>query len=271
MNVQKKHVNVLSLSSVVVLILVGFMTAFFVFAHAAQQHASEQTHTAMQKQSNILVHKLKTDPYIRKEQLKHELSAKSINNFDTARQISFEFYEEAVRKAEEERIAAELKAQQEAEAARIAQEQVAQQQEWTAPQQDTSWQPYTPAETYGNIGRLKIPVLGINVALNSGDDSQWLVDTWDSAAYIPTGDSILIADHNDQGFASLNGCYVGMTGMICYPDGSIQYITCTDVTQGYHDGLVHVNGEWWPLVYPNSIMMYTCTYDWQHVFVTIWH
>ena len=126
---------------------------------------------------------------------------------------------------------------------------------------------------FGSAGRLEIPALGISVALhdvwNDGSDSQAVVDMWDAAAWMPSYSSVLIADHCDQAFASLPGSYVGMTGYINYP-GSSSMITCVDTAYGDMNGSLYINGELWCNRYPYCLVMYTCTYDWQHVFVSVW-
>lgn len=268
---KKKAPLALWITSGIVLILAVALCITLVYARV---NSSKQPTSSQKQFARIWQEKESRKKKIREDYDVEQRCKILIDNIQTIYITTAEA--ELARQEEIKRLEEERKAQEEAEAARIAQEQATleqqQQQAW-AQQTETYEQPvYVPsAPAYGNIGRLEIPALGISVPLNSGDDSQGIVDAWDSAYWADYGDgSVLIADHNNQSFYSLGGCWVGATGTINFTGGGSRYITCIAITEGYHDGLVEINGEWWPYVYPGCIMMYTCTYDWQHVTCTIW-
>lgn len=68
--------------------------------------------------------------------------------------------------------------------------------------------------------RLYVPDVGVDVGLNYvWDDSdyeysQGVVDAWDSAAYMPWGNSPVIGDHKHQGFEAIKGCKPGMKAFV---------------------------------------------------------
>lgn len=85
----------------------------------------------------------------------------------------------------------------------------------------------------GTYGRLVIPDVGINVALNlvpSGEE-QAVTDRKDSAAWIPWGRETLIADHKNQGFDAIKKCVPGKTKA---------YIGTTEGITTYILSLIHI-------------------------------
>ena len=140
---------------------------------------------------------------------------------------------------------------------------------YVSPQEVVSQEPVY-AEPNGDYGRLKIPSLGISVALNENGDPQTVVDAWDSA-WIYVGATVLIADHCNQAFSGLYGSYIGCAGSILFSEGGSREISCIATTSGTREnGVVYVDGVIWYRSYPGAIIMYTCTYDDAHLFVSVW-
>lgn len=128
----------------------------------------------------------------------------------------------------------------------------------------------------GSMGRLTIP--GFSVALFKAsiydlNESQFIVDNKDSAAYMTDGNgNIIIADHVHQGFAAIKKAKPNQTiATIDYGTYTEKYI-CTDNFIGRNTGsdLVDLNGN--PVKGENigGIIMYTCNVD-GTVTITFWH
>ena len=173
-------------------------------------------------------------------------------------------------KQEEERKAKE-------EADRIAAEQATLQQQQNAQQQyyeDTSYQEPVYTESYGSAGRLHIDSAGISVALYyAGNDAggQAVADAWDSAAYLIISDTVWIADHSNQEFASLTSVYAGASAEIHYADGSVSYLTCIDTAYAERrDDSIYIGDLNWYQIHPSGTIMYTCTSDADHIYMTFW-
>lgn len=121
----------------------------------------------------------------------------------------------------------------------------------------------------GMYGRLSIPSVGVNVALFTGG-AQSLVDAPDSAAYFPAGNSMLIADHWNQGFTKIKKCHVGTQAYI-YRGTSIQTLTCTGVCQGVNSDydLLYADGS--SATMGGGTLMYTCNgANYHDVTITFW-
>lgn len=121
----------------------------------------------------------------------------------------------------------------------------------------------------GMYGRLSIPSVGVNVALFTGS-AQSLVDAPDSAAYFPAGNSMLIADHWNQGFTKIKKCHVGTQAYI-YRGTSIQTLTCTGVCQGVNSDydLLYADGS--SATMGGNTLMYTCNgANYHDITITFW-
>ena len=121
----------------------------------------------------------------------------------------------------------------------------------------------------GMYGRLSIPSVGVNVALFTGG-AQSLVDAPDSAAYFPAGNSMLIADHWNQGFTKIKKCHVGTQAYI-YRGTSIQTLTCTGVCQGVNSDydLLYADGS--SATMGGNTLMYTCNgANYHDITITFW-
>ena len=119
-------------------------------------------------------------------------------------------------------------------------------------------------------GRLLIPEAGIDVALFYcyGDDEarQIITDNLDSAALYSDGYGFVIADHNNQAFASLPLARFGDTAYIL-EGNSILTLTCSLKLEGINTGfgITDQNGE---IVTDESLFTcYTCGEDWTQIHI----
>lgn len=130
---------------------------------------------------------------------------------------------------------------------------------------------------YGTAGRLVIPDLGINVAMYAttaydASQSQKYVDWADAAAYMSDwGASVLVADHNYQGFSATAGAVPGKTiAYVKTAAGTKQYI-CTANFTGHNAGTL-VDEDYRDLSSDNAggLTLYTCMDSWKNVRITFW-
>ena len=119
-------------------------------------------------------------------------------------------------------------------------------------------------------GRLIIPAVGIDVALfysyGSDEMRQHITDDIDSAALYSDGIGFVIADHNNQGFASLPLVNSGDTAYIL-EGNSIMTLTCGLKIRGINTGfgITDQNGE---VVTDESLFTcYTCGEDWTQIYI----
>lgn len=129
-------------------------------------------------------------------------------------------------------------------------------------------------ETMGDRGRLYIPKTGNSVALNgtrywsgNSDYSQYLTDIYDSACYFD--DLNVVAEHKDQKFEHLESLDIGDIIYIVDPYGNTTNYECVDRGYGINDGYA-VWDQYGVDVcnnYNDLLTLYTCTYDWVHVFI----
>lgn len=133
-------------------------------------------------------------------------------------------------------------------------------------------------EAMGTFGRLYIPDLGIDVALNTctafdPGESQPVVNAEDSAAYMPDARAVLIGDHYYQSnFANISGAVPGQTVMyIVTPSGTATH-TCVANYQGHNYGnLVSNDGVDVEDAYPGYYVTYTCLDNsGQNVQIVVW-
>ena len=123
----------------------------------------------------------------------------------------------------------------------------------------------------GMVGRFVVPSAGIDVAVfTAGSNGQAVVNAKDSAAIIPWGaGSSLLADHNNQGFATLNRVAVGDTAYIETGTGKIPLL-CTAVLNGHNTGHGITDGDGNDLTGSATYISYTCQNNWQNVRVCLW-
>lgn len=134
-------------------------------------------------------------------------------------------------------------------------------------------------ENYGTEGRLIIPELGINVALNYADSSdaaqtQSVTDWEDSASYSYRQGTIVIADHKNQGFSGLYNAYVGLKGYILHEDGSITTLVCERKTDHGSNNEIDLYDEYGELASssPQPIYTYTCNpAGWWDITIVYWN
>lgn len=125
----------------------------------------------------------------------------------------------------------------------------------------------------GAVGRLKIPSVGVDVAVcdvtwyalqytTEGDNyTQAVTDAWDSASQIVFLGQTVIADHNNQGFSAINNCSEGTYAYIDMGDSVLTYI-CTGIQRGRNPGgyLTGADGDSVYTSYfnPGGLTLYTC-------------
>ena len=105
----------------------------------------------------------------------------------------------------------------------------------------------------GSVGRITI---GGYTAELYNSSAQSVVDAYDSAAYIPWGNLVMIADHAGQGFDAIK--YNG-SGTIA-DDATITYITKVSSYQGTNTGhgINLADGRYAETVGDGQYMLYTC-------------
>lgn len=132
---------------------------------------------------------------------------------------------------------------------------------------------YTDDTAHSNFaGRLYIPEVNIDVALYRSN-KQYVVDREDSAAYFDLNrwkDHMLVADHWNQGFATLKDVTVGMEAYIVYKDGTTVYYRCVEVFDGHNTGKYITDWNYKIVMSRADLLMYTCFDGWRNVKVTLW-
>lgn len=124
----------------------------------------------------------------------------------------------------------------------------------------------------GYIGRLKIPSVGISVALREswdGETSQAYVDERDSAALYRNGAATIVADHNNQEFKTLHKVSIGDSATVYHLDGSRTDYVVTDKFTG-HNTLTELTDDDWRCIYDDNIgglTLYTCRNGWQNIWI----
>lgn len=108
----------------------------------------------------------------------------------------------------------------------------------------------------GSVGRLSIGGYSANLYQSN---SQSTVDAYDSAAYMPWGNIVMIADHASQGFSVIRSCGAGSVGTIT-DNSTITYLTCASSYQGTNtgNGINLADGRYAETVGDGSYMLYTC-------------
>lgn len=125
----------------------------------------------------------------------------------------------------------------------------------------------------GAVGRLKIPSVGVDVAVydvtwyalqhttKSDNYTQAVTDAWDSAAQIVYLGQTVIGDHNNQGFSAINNCSEGTYAYIDMGDSTLTYV-CTGIQHGRNPCgyLTGADGDSVFTSYfnPNGLTLYTC-------------
>lgn len=125
----------------------------------------------------------------------------------------------------------------------------------------------------GAVGRLRIPSVGVDVAVydvtwyslrhttESDNYTQAVTDAWDSAAQIVYLGQTVIGDHNNQGFSAINNCSEGTYAYIDMGDSVLTYV-CTGIQHGRNPGgyLTGADGDSVYTSYfnPDGLTLYTC-------------
>lgn len=132
----------------------------------------------------------------------------------------------------------------------------------------------------GAVGRLRIPSVGVDVAVydvtwyslqhttESDNYTQAVTDAWDSASQIVFLGQTVIGDHNNQGFSAIANCAVGAVGYMDYGNSRTEYV-CTGVEYGHNEGTELTDNDGNDVAYNNSggITLYTCYNGWQNVVI----
>lgn len=125
----------------------------------------------------------------------------------------------------------------------------------------------------GMVGRFVIPSCGIDVATISSPadtaQAQAIVDAADSAAYIPWGDCVLIADHNHQGFRGLTGARAGTSAQFLMGDNTANLV-CLSAFNGKNERSTLTDNNGTPVSYPGAYITYTCLDNAYNVRICIW-
>lgn len=133
---------------------------------------------------------------------------------------------------------------------------------------------YEEMKLKGNVGRLVIPSLNMNIALYTADSLkddrpygqriQSVVDEWDSAAYLEDIEGVYgmtrIADHNYQGFDNMRELTVNETKGYIHFGTSRHDIVCTALFNGYniYEDLTDLDGESIRGKNDGGYCLYTC-------------
>ena len=132
----------------------------------------------------------------------------------------------------------------------------------------------TPYGPEGTAGRLIIPSVGINVALNlPGEDAQATADAEDSACWMEICGDLngVVGDHVNQDFAALFRVRPGDTCSI-FKSGREHRYLC--VSTGYGSNIVSdvIDAEGNSLFEygDDRLCMYTCANGWQNIFYVQW-
>lgn len=108
----------------------------------------------------------------------------------------------------------------------------------------------------GMYGRLRIPSVGINVAVFT-INSQATIDAPDSAAIYGGNGGTTIADHSNQGFSRIANCVPGSTvAYIDTPDGTQRYICSVRMTG--HNVSTALTDDALNVFTYGGLIMYTC-------------
>lgn len=108
----------------------------------------------------------------------------------------------------------------------------------------------------GMYGRLRIPSVGINVAVFS-INSQATIDARDSAAIYGGNGGTTIADHQNQGFRAIANCVPGSTvAYIDTPEGTQRYICSVRMTG--HNVSTALTDDALNVFTYGGLIMYTC-------------
>ncbi len=133
------------------------------------------------------------------------------------------------------------------------------------------------ATPMGDSGRLYIPEVGVNVAVNFASEydsttAQAIGDAVDSAVYTThMNGEPYIADHSTQEFYRIRSCHEGTLAYWKHVD-RLDILYCTRVCSGENDGRFIYTSLKENAYYINEggLFMYTCNEDWEHVTVVFW-
>ena len=133
----------------------------------------------------------------------------------------------------------------------------------------------------GNMGRLYIPSVDVDVALYYAGPYDWnaqnICDAPDSAAYMPAewdangGWGDVIGDHWNQGFDAIKSCQVGMKAYIVTSD-RIRVYECVGIDfDGHNTEVTCIDSYGRSLWQISDLVMYTCNEHWSHITCVFWN
>lgn len=121
--------------------------------------------------------------------------------------------------------------------------------------------------------RLEIPELQFVVPITDCSiwEAQNYVDMENMAAVFPIGDTVDIADHNNQGFSAIKYCKIGTTCNLIRGD-SVEEYKCIEIdNDGLNTGSSIVLSDGRDTDYQGfDIVMYTCNDCWQNITIVAW-
>ena len=135
----------------------------------------------------------------------------------------------------------------------------------------------SPETTSSGTDRLIIPVSSINTPIydvdgKGGQYVQSVVDAEESAAWFHYGGTIIVADHNGQGFMRIAQAIPGESVAYVQKDGVLSEYICTAVGVGRNEKTsLHDKDGLTFNKYPEKTMItYTCYNGWQNVYYCVW-
>ena len=133
------------------------------------------------------------------------------------------------------------------------------------------------SEGLGSRGRLYIPHVGIDVAVNwsSDADVQYYTDLADSAvcAHYEGSCKCYLADHNNQDFATLGYSEIGDTAYL-YTENGVEEYVCTACFNGHNTGVAltdDAGSDLYDQMPENGFTAFTCRDNWKNVCITYWY
>ena len=131
--------------------------------------------------------------------------------------------------------------------------------------------------TSRGIDRLIIPAALINTPIydvdgKGGQYVQSVVDAEESAAWFHYGGTIIVADHNGQGFMRITQAIPGESGALVQKDGVMSKYICVNAGVGRNErtSLHDADGNKFNTYPEKTMITYTCYNGWQNVYYCVW-
>ena len=127
------------------------------------------------------------------------------------------------------------------------------------------------------IDRLIIPAASINTPIydvdgKGGQYVQSVVDAEESAAWFHYGGTVIVADHNGQGFMRIAQAIPGESVALVQKDGVLSEYICVNVGVGRNEktSLHDKDGNKFNTYPEQTMITYTCYNGWQNVYYCVW-